>query len=344
MIPNIIHQTWKNEDLPPDWASYAESWKTYHPAWEYRFWTDADNRALIAGSYPELLAVYDAYPYAILRADLARYCMLHRFGGVYVDMDIECLQPIESLTKGRDCFAVLEPDAQAAHLGMSALVSNAFLGASPGHPFFAAVLKAIARETRQAVSHRDVLDLTGPLCITRVLRSTEGLDVDLLDSRVAFPLTALTPELRCLQLKEPGHEAAREKLIAEGSYALHYWANTWVGTLAGELVNTDPENIDGFEFVRGLDSPGNDITNIGRDIRVAAERCLAMPEAVAFNTDGFAKRLLLPRSQWQPMGNGAANEGLYLKKKAGRRRSLYEAVVAGPLSKLLLLSRPAHRQ
>jgi hypothetical protein len=91
-----------------------------------------------------------------------------------------------------------------------------------------------------------------------------------------------------------------------------------VGTLAGELKNPTPHAVSGFVFHPGFDSPGHDIANLGRDIPAVAARCLDLPDAIAFNTDGFAKRLVLPRSRWLPIGNGASNEGLYIKKRPSR--------------------------
>ena len=326
MIPKILHQTWKTPTLPPEWVPFAESWKSFHPGWEYRFWTDDDNRALVASEYPDLLGAYDSYPYAIQRADLARYCMLHRFGGIYADMDIECLQPLDTLIAGQSCFLVREPDSQAAALGEALVVSNAFLAAEPGHPFLTAILDALRSERRRAVTHRDVLELTGPLLVTRVFDAHSYLNLSLLDAKVAFSLTSKESAFEALRTRQPGHEALRARLVEAGAYAVHYWANTWVGTLAGALVNPEPHAIPGYDFFPGLDSPGQDITNVGRDIRAAALRCLELPEAVAFNTDGFAKRRLIPRHQWQPMGNGATDEGLYVKKRSG-----FKALIEGVL-------------
>jgi hypothetical protein len=149
--------------------------------------------------------------------------------------------------------------------------------------------------------------------LDRVFRSYSGDDVLVLPSKAIFPYAAHSDALRRLQ----GHESRsqRDELVAAGTFAVHYWANSWVGTLAGELINPDPEGVEGYEFFRGWDSPGNDIANPGRDIRRTAIACNQMDGAVAFNTDGFVKGALLPRAEWQPMGNGAVNEGLYVKKR-----------------------------
>lgn len=43
-IPTIIHQSYKSQRLPPDFAEWQQSWLRLHPSWCYMFWTDKDNR------------------------------------------------------------------------------------------------------------------------------------------------------------------------------------------------------------------------------------------------------------------------------------------------------------
>ena len=92
-FPKIIHQTWKNDQVPTSLAPYQESWMRLHPDWEYRLWTDADNDALVEDEFSSLLNLYRSLPRAIHRADFARVLYLWRFGGLYVDLDIAALRP-----------------------------------------------------------------------------------------------------------------------------------------------------------------------------------------------------------------------------------------------------------
>ena len=89
MIPATIHQTWKTADVPARFAASAESWRTLHPAWEYRLWTDESLEAFVHETYPEMWDLYRRYPEQIYRVDAARYMLLHHFGGVYADLDID---------------------------------------------------------------------------------------------------------------------------------------------------------------------------------------------------------------------------------------------------------------
>ena len=89
-IPRILHQTWKDSEVPEVFSEYVASWRSCHPDWEYRLWTDELNREFIAAHYPWFLATYDRYPKPIQRADAVRYFILHKLGGLYVDLDFLC--------------------------------------------------------------------------------------------------------------------------------------------------------------------------------------------------------------------------------------------------------------
>jgi mannosyltransferase OCH1-like enzyme len=60
---------------------------------------DADNRAFIGREFAWFLATYDTYPAEIYRADAVRYFYLYLHGGIYADMDTECLRPLDALTQ-----------------------------------------------------------------------------------------------------------------------------------------------------------------------------------------------------------------------------------------------------
>ena len=114
-VPAILHHLWKNQDvfsLPELWQRSRASCLGMHPHslhgrdhYRHMLWTDESMRELIARKYPAHLSNYDAYPYHIQRVDAARYFILHQFGGIYLDLDIECRKPLDALR--RDYAAVL---------------------------------------------------------------------------------------------------------------------------------------------------------------------------------------------------------------------------------------------
>lgn len=91
MIPKIVHQTWKNNNIPDKWKNFHQTWKDKFNEDEYQhiLWTDEDNRKLIKDHYSWFLNTYDNYPRNIQRADAIRYFILYHYGGIYADLDCE---------------------------------------------------------------------------------------------------------------------------------------------------------------------------------------------------------------------------------------------------------------
>lgn len=97
-IPRRIFQTWKSKtDFPAHFARWRATWTEYNPNYEYVLWDDEDNRAFITANFPWFLNVYNSFPSEIMRVDAVRYFELFEYGGIYADLDFECLQPFVSL-------------------------------------------------------------------------------------------------------------------------------------------------------------------------------------------------------------------------------------------------------
>jgi inositol phosphorylceramide mannosyltransferase catalytic subunit len=220
-IPKVLHQTWKDSQVPGEFSDYVASWKANHPDWEYRLWTDADNRRLIAREYPWFLETYDAYAKPIQRADAVRYFILHRFGGMYVDLDFLSRKPIAPLLRGRQCVLGVEPPQHCRQFGVPKLVCNALMASVPGHPFFETVIRRLPEFVDRVECKQPVLSSTGPLMLTRVYESFSAKDtMDVLPAAYFYPLTL--------------HQATEFRLTGKShvdlsqSFAVHlYYGNWW---------------------------------------------------------------------------------------------------------------------
>lgn len=93
MIPKIIHQSGPEDKnkWPPSWIIYQQSWKDKFPDFEYKFWNDEDIENLILTKYNWFYNTYKNYDENIKRIDASRYFILHQYGGLYTDMDYECV-------------------------------------------------------------------------------------------------------------------------------------------------------------------------------------------------------------------------------------------------------------
>ncbi len=113
-------------------ARNVESFRSTYPDAEYRRYDNEELTAFLAASYPEpVLQAYQALtPYAF-KADLARYCLLHSYGGLYSDLSYLHLRPIAI---GSRCKMVVFRDI-SGHPSWA--TSNALIYAEAGNPVLA---------------------------------------------------------------------------------------------------------------------------------------------------------------------------------------------------------------
>lgn len=99
-FPQKIWQTGPpRERLDPNLASLMSTWEAMNPAHQYTFLDDDAAMEYVAdrfGEYhPDIVALYRDLNDVILRADLLRLLCMWADGGVYSDIDTECLVPID---------------------------------------------------------------------------------------------------------------------------------------------------------------------------------------------------------------------------------------------------------
>lgn len=222
-IPRILHQLWPDANVPTRYALLQQTWRRHHPDWDFRLWTDRDLLDLVERCYPELASIYRGYAANICRADLGRYLVLHRFGGVYTDMDCECLRPVAPLLEGTGFVIGAEPEehlaeAIAVESGLPKIVCASFIACLPDHDFWPHVFGHI-RAARDEVGP---LDATGPFLLTRALESYAARGaITVLPSRVIYPVTkndCWSGQVNDIAFWE---SATRE------AHVLHYWDGTW---------------------------------------------------------------------------------------------------------------------
>jgi mannosyltransferase OCH1-like enzyme len=128
-VPFILYQTWHSKKLPPKMAECVDKLTKQNPEFEHRLFDDADCRAFIKGNYDsDVLEAYDRLVPGAYKADLWRYCVLYKTGGVYLDIKFQC-EPGFSLmefTKDSETFVL---DRPYGDLSMPVEVNLAILNA-----------------------------------------------------------------------------------------------------------------------------------------------------------------------------------------------------------------------
>jgi mannosyltransferase OCH1-like enzyme len=148
---------------------YRDSWKIQNPTWCHIEWNKDMCTDLIKNFYPEHENLFKKYKYEIQRCDMARYLILHRYGGFYSDMDYFCNKPFDQVINifQNDIYLVQTPNTliEKEH------VSNSLMFSKKNHPFWKQLL--ISMEKSQNVPyyysrHIEVMFTTGPGILNRV--------------------------------------------------------------------------------------------------------------------------------------------------------------------------------
>lgn len=131
----IIHQTWKDENVPEKWVNGHNKWKDfakkYH--WDYKLWTDDDNRQLIVEHFPWFLETYDSYELPIMRADAIRPFILYEHGGLYCDLDIAPNEKFIHLFRMYQSYPVVLCEARKGNAFSGNSLTNAIMWSNVDH-------------------------------------------------------------------------------------------------------------------------------------------------------------------------------------------------------------------
>lgn len=146
-IPKIIHQIWLGGPLPEDLKQLQETWIALHPDWEFKVWTEQDLETfhLINQASFENGVNYGE------KANVWRYEILYRYGGLYVDVDFECLKPFDLFHHWCDFYTgIHELNWLCRRKGADKLTcSNALIGSRPGHPILKALIDNMQYHTQE---------------------------------------------------------------------------------------------------------------------------------------------------------------------------------------------------
>lgn len=199
----MIHQTWKDENIPIEWVGFVDGWKRY----PHVLWTDEDLKNFMSG-----IPFWNNYKKTIEKIDAARYYILKEYGGIYVDLDFQLFKDITPLLTHP--FVVgLEPEEHARLHNKQRIISNAFMASTKGSPF----ITHVCRRLKDFQHESDPLYSTGPFFLTKMYEEFEDKnDISVVDSKFLFPL-----------VKDSANNISMADLSEDAYAAHHYWGSWW---------------------------------------------------------------------------------------------------------------------
>lgn len=102
MIPKIIYMCHKNLDKI---KIHSQKWKKLNPEYKIKLYDDDKCRKFLLEKYSKLhLEIFDFIPDGPIKADFWRVCIINKYGGLYVDADINPIEPLNKYVSKNDYF------------------------------------------------------------------------------------------------------------------------------------------------------------------------------------------------------------------------------------------------
>lgn len=213
-----IHRFWDGRDLPEDYARFGEDWQRLNPDWDIVLWSEESIISIIKDSYPYLLDIIEdlkrrdagrhGIEYYVQLADIAGYVLVHMYGGVYANCDMQPVRPLPELPNL--AWASLENNEDGR-------IVNAIIGApTPQNEFWGIVLAGLSNSYFSKPG-AEMVETTGPAYLTLVAELIRDLIY-------VYPTHIFNP-VHWKQI-EPGGDASGwlDSLHPE-TVAVHHWGH-----------------------------------------------------------------------------------------------------------------------
>lgn len=231
-FPKVIFQTWKSKvSVPAHFARWSESFRRLNPRYSYLLLDDSDNRNFIAKNYPWFLRIYDAYPREIYRADAVRYFFLYQFGGLYADMDTECLKPLDPLFESGDVWL----GRMGSDRNFSQSMPNAIMASRPLQEFWLLAIHLLvenAERLNDCVPCPGPETMTGPILLKRAYDAYMGEERSAVRRKIQRIASHLPDNL------QPQTKTAQVELFEPHTWYPIDWSNIVHLRLAREAVDS----------------------------------------------------------------------------------------------------------
>jgi mannosyltransferase OCH1-like enzyme len=180
--------------------------------WKYKLWTDKDVDEFSLKN----IKLYNNIKNLGAKSDIFRYEILERLGGVYIDVDFDCVKPFDDLL-------TLDFFAGNGHVDVPEIF-NSVMASSPNYKYMTALVNELLKKDYFKDNIDGVMNNTGPYFITRVFYDNinEDDNVVIFPTKYFFPFPAVHRFVNYDQSKDFIHSFNNDK-----TYCIHLWHTNW---------------------------------------------------------------------------------------------------------------------
>jgi len=148
--------------------------KSKNPDFKYHLYDDKECEMFLAKYFtPKHVQTFNSIKSGAGKADFFRYCILYIKGGVYIDIDMRCIEPLFSWIQPHDTF-VIPKDADNECVDLF----QAFIASTPHNAILLLAIDKVIHHIEKRINCDNLMKLSGPsmfgICLNNYLGRPEN--------------------------------------------------------------------------------------------------------------------------------------------------------------------------
>ena len=179
IIPLNIYQTWHTKRLPTNMFYCVKKIKNNNPKFKYHLFDDNDCREFIKSNFSlDILNAFDKLIPGAYKADLWRYCILYKNGGIYLDIKYNIINNFKFINLTEKEHLVLDIDGNNIY--------NALMVCLPGNNLLRKAINKIVYNVNHNYYGNSALDPTGPGLLGSLITENERNSIVDMNHKLLF--------------------------------------------------------------------------------------------------------------------------------------------------------------
>jgi mannosyltransferase OCH1-like enzyme len=213
------------------------SWKDKHPDWEIRLYDDDDLEKFFKEHYKDIYKnIIQTYDKIIYKIDIFKILILNTLGGIYTDMDVECLKSFDELLNDKQglhkkvIFGYGPYEHNAGQYSNLKLVECAIMISEPNHEFWNKyVIPSLHTKNK---CNGNPVSCTGPVFITKCVEdyitNNKGTnELSIVEPVLFYPVNNQMESRISDDLIKKTQDILKTRNFPKESYCVHYFDGAW---------------------------------------------------------------------------------------------------------------------
>ncbi len=180
-IPKIIHQIWfdfgNGKDMGKHNKELVRRAMDKNNDYFFILWREENAENLIKKCYPKYWMTYNMLEPIIKKVDYLRFFILHKYGGIYLDIDYYCIRPFDDYF--RDNPIDNNKDIILSYSCYGDWVTNSIMMSRKNSPFWIYCMDRVKDESLFPIwgdiqQHIEISCTAGPYFMTEIFKTYKG--------------------------------------------------------------------------------------------------------------------------------------------------------------------------